>query len=69
MKTTLNPSDRVRRGYALLITMIFVALAAVMLMALMNWTSQSARMTDRNNEYNISLGAAPERHPMAAKIE
>src|SRR5262245_24377448 len=59
MKTKL-PSNKQSRnhGYALLITMVFVALAATLLMALMNWTSQSNRMTDRNNEYTTSFAAA-----------
>ncbi len=57
MKTKLHFS-RAQRGYILLVTMVFVGLGVLLLMTLMNWTSETSRLTDRNNEYYSSAAAA-----------
>lgn len=47
-----------RCGYALLLTVTFIGIAALLLGGMMNWTSGSAVQTQRNNLYRASTGAA-----------
>ena len=58
MKTLHPRSRRSIRGYALLIVMVFLGISLLLLMTIMNWTSETSRLTDRNNEYYTSAGAA-----------
>ena len=46
------------RGYALLMTMIFISVALLLLVSVMNWTNSSARQTERNNLFGLGTGAA-----------
>lgn len=57
MKTKLL-LPRAPRAYILLVTMVFVGLGVLLLMTIMNWTSETSRLTDRNNEYYSSAAAA-----------
>ena len=47
-----------RRGYALLVTMTFLAVSVILLASIMSWTSNETAMTARNNSYNVSVSAA-----------
>jgi Tfp pilus assembly protein PilX len=55
---TFSPPSRRARGYALVITMFFTGLAALVLAGAMQWTSNTARLTDRNNQYYETMYAA-----------
>jgi hypothetical protein len=46
------------QGYALLMTMIFISVALLLLVSVMNWTNSSARQTERNNLFGLGTGAA-----------
>jgi hypothetical protein len=46
------------RAYALMVVMTFLGLSLLVLTAIMTWTSQSVRNTDRANEYYASASAA-----------
>ena len=46
------------QGYALLMTMIFISVALLLLVSVMNWTNSSARQTERNNLFGMSSAAA-----------
>lgn len=46
------------RGYALLMTIVFIAIALSLLAGMMSWTSGSAVQTQRNNLFRDSTGAA-----------
>jgi hypothetical protein len=60
MKTMLiHPRrNRQQQGYALLLVLIFIGLSVLLLSSAMSWTSQSTRLTDRNNEYFTTAAAA-----------
>jgi len=45
-------------GYALLLALVFVAVSLLLLTSLLQRTSGSASVTDRNNAYNRTVGAA-----------
>ncbi len=47
-----------RRGYALLLTVVFIAIALSLLAGLMAWTSGGTSQVDRNNLFRASTGAA-----------
>lgn len=47
-----------RRGYALLMTITFVSIAALLLAGMMNWTNGSTLQTERNNLFRDSTSAA-----------
>ncbi len=46
------------QGYALLMTMIFISVALLLLVSVMNWSNSSARQTERNNLFGLGTGAA-----------
>lgn len=46
------------QGYALLMTMIFISVALLLLVSVMNWTNSSAKQTERNNLFGMGTGAA-----------
>jgi hypothetical protein len=54
----LKQFKRSNRGYALLITIVFVGIALFLLGSVMNWTNSSAIQTERNNLFNMSTAAA-----------
>ncbi len=58
MKTLHPRSCRNTRGFALLLVMVFLGISLLLLMTIMNWTSETSRLTDRNNEYYTTAGAA-----------
>jgi hypothetical protein len=58
MQTKLTPFRSGSRGYALLITMIFVAVLLVIFASMMMWVSTNARINQRNNQFNMSEAAA-----------
>src|ERR1035437_4338057 len=45
-------------GYALTITLIFLAVALVIFGGIFSWTASNAKITLRNNQYNMSQNAA-----------
>jgi hypothetical protein len=57
MKTNLQ-YYRSMRGYVLTVTLIFVALGVVLVTTIMNWTSETSRLSDRQNEYYSTAAAA-----------
>jgi hypothetical protein len=46
------------KGYALTITLIFLAVVLTIFASILNWTSSNAKVTLRNNQYNMSQAAA-----------
>lgn len=57
MKTSPKKSGR-QSGYALLIVLVFASLSLLTLGGALNWTSTTAKTTDRNNRYFTALAAA-----------
>jgi hypothetical protein len=57
MKTNCSRRNQ-QGGYALLLVMVFLGLSVLLLASTMKWTSTSAGLTDRNNEYFTSAAAA-----------
>ncbi len=58
MNTRSFHSRRRKGGYALLLALVFVAVSLLLLTSLLQRTSGSAWITDRNNAYNRSVAAA-----------
>src|ERR1039458_7815297 len=58
MKRTFKQPKRSNRGYALLITIVFIGIALLLLGSMMNWTNSSAIQAERNNLFNMSTAAA-----------
>lgn len=58
MKRTFKQSKRSNRGYALLITIVFIGIALLLLGSMMDWTNSSAKQTERNNLFSMSTAAA-----------
>ncbi len=58
MKKTFKQFKQSNRGYALLITIIFVGIALLLLGSVMNWTNTTAKQTELNNLFNVSTAAA-----------
>ncbi|HLX95153.1 MAG TPA: hypothetical protein VKU37_05360 [Verrucomicrobiae bacterium] len=58
MKTTRKNYQPGVQGYALLMTMIFISIALLLLVSVMNWSNSSARQTERNNLFGLGTGAA-----------
>ncbi len=46
------------QGYALLMTMIFIGVALLLLVSVMNWSNSSAKQTERNNLFGMGSAAA-----------
>src|SRR5690349_12724370 len=57
MKTKGFPPRR-ERAYALLLVMIFTALSMIVLVSAMNWSANTAQLTERNNQFNAATLAA-----------
>jgi hypothetical protein len=47
-----------RRAYALVLTLVFLAISVLLLGAIANWTRSSATVTARNNSYHNAVSAA-----------
>ena len=58
MKINLQPVSTHRQGYALTITMLFLAVALLVFVSILFWTTSNATVTARNNQYNMSENAA-----------
>ncbi len=58
MKKTHKPSPHNNKGYALLITVVFIGIALLLLGSVMNWSNGSAKQTERNNLFSLGTGAA-----------
>jgi hypothetical protein len=58
MQIIFNSTRRGDRGYALTITIIFLAVSLLIFGSMMYWISTNARVTIRNNQYNMSSAAA-----------
>src|SRR5277367_5062246 len=58
MRITSRPVQHGGKAFALTITIIFVAVALLIFGSIMYWVSGNAKITDRNNQYNMSSGAA-----------
>ena len=58
MKTSSHRPQRRSGGYALLLVLVFLGISTMLLTTIMNWTSETARLTDRQNEYYTTADAA-----------
>jgi len=58
MKTHNQDCRACQRGYAILWVMIFSGISLMFLGAAMDWTSQSASITERNVDYSMAVAAA-----------
>jgi hypothetical protein len=58
MKITRKLFQTPLQGYALLMTMVFISVALLLLVSVMNWTNSSAKQTERNNLFGQGTGAA-----------
>ena len=58
MKIARKTLEWKRKGYALLITVVFIAIALSLLAGLMAWTGGGTLQIERNNLYRSSTGAA-----------
>jgi hypothetical protein len=58
MKITFTPFRRGSRGYALILTMIFLAVMLVIFASMMMWISTNTKINQRNNQFNMSEAAA-----------
>ena len=60
MHMQITPKTRRTRnkGYALLLTMIFLAIALIACSSVMYWSAGNAKITGRNNQFNTSEAAA-----------
>lgn len=58
MKIQSTAKQKSERGYALVITMVFLAIAMMLLASIGSRTSNGSMLTARNNSYNTSVAAA-----------
>jgi hypothetical protein len=58
MQIIFRPVRRDDKGFALIITMIFLGVSLLIFGSMMFWISSNAKVTMRNNQYNMSSGAA-----------
>ena len=58
MKTTYKSTAQNNRGYALLVTLVFMGIMLVLFGMMMTYTMTNAKITKRNNQYNSSEAAA-----------
>ncbi|HTR40537.1 MAG TPA: hypothetical protein VMH87_02815 [Pseudomonadales bacterium] len=58
MKTTFRSTTQTSRGYALLVTLVFMGIMLVLFGMMMTYTLTNAKITKRNNQYNSSQAAA-----------
>lgn len=57
MQIEFKPSPG-RQGYTLIITIIFLAVCLTVFWSMMSWVSSNAKISQRNNQYNMSQAAA-----------
>jgi hypothetical protein len=58
MQTTSTSVRSGARGFALLVTMVFLGVVLLVFASVMYWASGNAKITERNNQYNMSSAAA-----------
>lgn len=58
MKIRRKISQIKNRGYALMMTVVFIGIALLLLAGMMRWTSGSSLQTERNNLFHDSTGGA-----------
>jgi len=58
MKITLEGAWRGKKGYALVITMLFLVVTTITFVGMWFWTSSNGAITQRNNTFNQSAAAA-----------
>jgi hypothetical protein len=58
MKTTFRPVRHGARGFALILTMVFLLVSLIVFGSIMYWVSGNAKLTLRNNQFNSSEYAA-----------
>jgi hypothetical protein len=58
MNTQHFSKSKRRRGYAILLVLFFSGISLMMLSGALQWTSSSARLNDRNNQYFSAVSAA-----------
>ena len=58
MKPVLEKTKRATQGHALLFVMVVSGISLLLLAGMVQWTSSSVRVTERNNEYNRAVAVA-----------
>jgi len=58
MRTKNKPKRQADHGYALMLTMILIAVSLIVLGSVVSLTSTESRLTSRNNLYNTTVAAA-----------
>ena len=58
MKILLESSERGKRGYALVIAMLFLLVITGTFISVWLWTATNSAIAQRNNTFNQSSGAA-----------
>jgi hypothetical protein len=58
MQIPLKPSPSGRKGYALLVTLVFLGVTLITLGGLMQWTASSSKLASKNNQFLSSESAA-----------
>ena len=58
MQITLKPMRRAGSGFALIITLTFLAAVLLLLSGMMMWTASNGKQAARNNQFNASEAAA-----------
>ena len=58
MQTTSTSVRPGGQGFAILITLVFLGVTLIIFASVMYWISGNAKITERNNQYNRSSGAA-----------
>jgi hypothetical protein len=58
MKTTFEAARRIKKGYALVVTLLFLLVTTITLTSLWLWTANNASTTQRNINFNQSAAAA-----------
>lgn len=58
MQTTITSVRRGARGFALILTMVFLLVSLIIFGSIMYWVSSNAKVSMRNNQFNMSENAA-----------
>src|ERR1700722_3339306 len=58
MQTTFKPVRHGARGFALILTLVFLTVSLIIFGSIMYWVSSNANVTLRNNQFNMSENAA-----------
>jgi hypothetical protein len=58
MRIKSNPVRPTEQAYALLLTLVFMAISLMLLASVGQWASSESTLTARNNAYNSAVGAA-----------